>query len=118
VQTIKDEKDLKLVWEAIVKDAEDQSDMHQTDARRRLHEMRCDDEGDIKAHLTEMIQLSQELAAMGSIIANKDLTAIIMASLPPSYRSFLQSISASARVVSKTVEPFDLMHWITEEYEL
>jgi hypothetical protein len=117
-QTIKDEKDPKLVWEAIVKDAEDKSDMHQTDAQRRLHEMRCDDEGDLKAHLTEMIQLSQELAAMGSTIADKDLTAIIMASLPPSYRSFLQSITASARVVSKTIEPFDLVHWVTEEYEL
>jgi hypothetical protein len=55
---------------------------------------------------------------MGSMTADKDLTAIIMASLPPSYRSFLQSITASARVVSKTVEPFDLVHWITEEYEL
>jgi hypothetical protein len=32
MQTIKDEKDLKLVWEAIVKDAEDKSDLHQADA--------------------------------------------------------------------------------------
>jgi hypothetical protein len=106
------------VWEAIVKDAEGKSDMHQADARCRLHEMRCDDDGDVKGHLTEMIRLSQELAAMGSTIADRDMTAIIMASLPPSYRSFLQSITASARVAEKTVAPFDLIHWTMEEYEL
>jgi hypothetical protein len=80
--------------------------------------MRCEDDGDVKTHLTELIWLSQELAAMGSIIADKDLTAITMASLLTSYRSFLQSISASARVVNKSIEPFDLVHWVSEEYEL
>ena|ERR1700722_6808796 len=54
---------------------------------------------------------------MGAAITDEDFTAIIMGSIPASYRSLLQSVAAAARVANKDIAPLDLIQWVTEEYK-
>jgi hypothetical protein len=92
-------------------------DLVQIDLRCQLHETRCNEGGDIKAHLGELLQLHKLLASMGASLDDRDFAAIIMGSLPESYRPILSSMNAAAHVLSKVLSPYDIMSAISEEYE-
>jgi hypothetical protein len=79
--------------------------------------MRCEEGGDTKTHLSEMLRIRESLAGMGATIDDKDFYAIILGSLPESYRPLLSSINATARINKKILIPDELINLITEEYE-
>jgi hypothetical protein len=54
---------------------------------------------------------------MGTLIEDKDFSAIIMGSLPESYRPLLSSINAAARISKKPLTSYELVNVVTEEYE-
>jgi hypothetical protein len=54
---------------------------------------------------------------MDAVIDDKDVYAIILGSLPESYRPLLSSINAVARISQKPLTPYDLVNVISEEYE-
>jgi len=54
---------------------------------------------------------------MGASIDDKDFSAIIMGSLPESYRPLLSSINAAARVSQKPLTSHELINVVSEEYE-
>ncbi|OAX40832.1 hypothetical protein K503DRAFT_686692, partial [Rhizopogon vinicolor AM-OR11-026] len=82
-----------------------------------MQETRCEEGGDIKGHFSDLLRLRESLAGMGATIDDKDFTAIVMGSLPESYRPLLTSISAAARVSQKILTAHELISVITEEYE-
>ena len=91
--------------------------LYQVDARRRLQEMKCDEGEDVKAHLTEMSKLREELAGMGTAIADNDFAAVIIGSLPSSFRPLLSSLTAVSSLSKATLNPNELIRYILEEYE-
>jgi hypothetical protein len=91
--------------------------MVQIDLRRRLQEMRCEEGGDIKMHLGEQLRIRASLAGMGAEIEDRDFYAIILGSLPESYRPLVSSINAAAKIAQKPLTPPELISIITEEYE-
>ena len=105
------------IWEEIRSIHEGKSDLVQIDLHCRLHETRCEEGGDVKAHLGELLRLRELLASMGASLDDKDFSAIIMGSLPESYRPILSSMNAAARVSQKTLSPDEIMGVISEEYE-
>jgi hypothetical protein len=105
------------IWEEIRMVHEGKSDLVQIDLHRRLHETRCEEGGDIKAHLGELLRLRESLASMGASLDDRDFAAIIMGSLPESYRPILSSMNAAARVSKKTLSPEEIMGDVSEEYE-
>jgi hypothetical protein len=105
------------IWSEICTIHEGKSELVQIDLRRRLQETRCEEGGDIKAHFGDLFRLREALASMGASIEDKDFYAIIMGSLPESYRPLLSSINATARISQKALTPYELVNVITEEYE-
>ena len=105
------------VWAAICKIHEDKSDLVQIDLRRRLSDTRCEESADIRNHFGELLKLREALAGMGTSLSDTDFTAIIMSSLPESYRPILSSMSAGARIAKTSLTPYDLISFVTEEYE-
>ena len=87
------------------KEFEDKPDMVKIDKRRRLTEMRCRDGGDLRAHLDAMEKLKEELAGMGVNLPDSEYLPILAASLPPSYRSFVSSITGAARILGQDIQP-------------
>jgi hypothetical protein len=105
------------MWKEICDIHEGKTELVQIDFRRRLQETRCDENRDVKTHFSEMLWLCESLAGMGAAIEDKDFYAMVMASLPESYRPVLSSINAAAKITLKPLSPFELINLITEEYE-
>jgi hypothetical protein len=105
------------IWAEICTIHEGKTELVQIDMRQRLHDMRCEEGGDTKTHLSKMLWICESLAGMGATIDDKDFYAIILGSLPESYRPLLSSINATARINKKILTPDELINLITEEYE-
>ena len=105
------------IWAEICRIHEGKTELVQIDLRRRLQEMRCEEGGDIKAHFSEQLRLRESLAGMGAAILDRDFYAIILGSLPESYRPLVSSINAAAKIAQKPLTPHELVNIITEEYE-
>jgi hypothetical protein len=103
------------MWRLVKADATDKSDMYKVEARRKLQEMRCDDNSDIRAHLNSMSRARDELSGMGASLDDATFVTIILGSMPESYRTLLSSIMQSARAAGRTVPSSDLMAIILEE---
>jgi hypothetical protein len=74
-----------LIWAEVCAIHEGKTELVQIDLRRRLQEMRCDENGDVKAHFGELMRLRESLAGMGATVEDRDFYAIILGSLPESY---------------------------------
>jgi hypothetical protein len=59
----------------------------------------------VKAHLTKLQQLREDLIAIGAEIADEDFIAIIMGSLPLSYDPYLVAMSAATTYTRITLNP-------------
>jgi hypothetical protein len=73
------------MWEEIHDIHEGKTELVQIDLRRRLQDLRCEENGDTKAHLSELLRLRESLAGMGADVEDRDFYAIIVGSLPESY---------------------------------
>ena len=105
------------IWEEIRTIHEGKTELVQIDLRRRLQETQCEEGGDVKAHFGELYRLRESLAGMGVSIDDKDFSAIIMGSLPETYRPLLSSVNAAARISQKPLTSYELVNVVTEEYE-
>ena len=83
--SIKTKKTSAEMWAAVKKDATAKTELHQVDALRRLHQRKCGETDDVKAHLEELIDLRGKLIGMGATVEDKEFRTIILASLPSSY---------------------------------
>lgn len=105
------------IWKEICQIHEGKTELVQIDLRRKLQETRCDEGGDVKAHFGELLRLRESLAGMGATVVDTDFHAIILGSLPESYRPLLSSISAAAKITKSPLTPYELISIITEEYK-
>jgi len=105
------------IWAEICQIHEGKTELVQIDLCWCMQETRCEEGGDVKAHFTELLRLRVSLAGMGASIADTDFHAIILGSLPESYRPLLSSISAAAKITKTPLTSNELITIITEEYE-
>ncbi len=107
----------KEMWDTVKADCEGKSMLYQVDVRRRLQDLKCAEGADVKAHLTEMGKLRGDLAAMGAEVKDPDFTAIVIGSLPLSYRPLLSSLVGVSKVTKADLNPNDVIQSVLEEYE-
>ena len=126
---IKSLKTAKEMWDIVKMDATTKSTLFILDAEDQLSSMKLADNDDPKTHLSElkqhfqlMLQRHENLMKMGSEISETRLNAMIMSSLPESYRPTLQTITASERASALTsgstpnrMKSNDLIAFLIEE---
>ena len=119
---IKNLKSAKEMWEGVKKNATTKSTLFLIDAEDELASMKCQEATDAKTHLAEltahfnlMVQCKENLIEMGSSISDTRFNAMIMASLPVSYRPAKQTISAAERTTKTPMSSTDLIAFFTEE---
>ena len=110
--TVKSLKSVKEMWDAVKKDAMTKSKMHQVDMRHQLQQSKCHEDGDVKAHLIEMVKLHD---GMGTSIDEEEFSTVILGSLLASYHTILLTITVVASLSGKLIESDDLIHIILEE---
>jgi len=108
VVRIKHLKSASMIWVEIRKLHEGKTELVQVDLRRRLQETRCEEGRDVRDHFTELMTMREQLAGMGAAIDERDFYAIVLGSLPESYRPLLSAISATARITQKTLTTYEL----------
>src|SRR6266850_5187943 len=112
---IKNEPTAAKVWAKVVSIMEDKGDLIQVSVLMKLQTMICLEDEDVRAHLAKMTELKEQLEGMGAPVSNQSFAAMIRKSLPPSYRSLLQTLSATARVNNKILTSSQIIAAIHEE---
>jgi hypothetical protein len=108
-------KNAKDMWHKVKKDTTTQTKIFQSNARCRIQDMRCDESGDMKTHLTGMVQLCDELVRMGSSVLDEEFLSFILGLLPLSYQTLLTSVMIAVTVSSNDMQPDTLMGIVLQE---
>ena len=114
---IKGKPTVKEAWDALKADFEKRSRMITVELRKRLHDIRCTENGNIRTHFDNIRTMREELASLGTILSEPDFSAIVLGSLPKSYDQFLSAVTATASVLKQELNPEDLMQTIIDEYD-
>jgi gag-polypeptide of LTR copia-type len=85
--------------------------------QKRLHDVRCTENGNIHTHLNNICTMQEELTSLGTVLSQPDFSAIILESLPKTYDQFLSAITATASVLKQDLNPEDLIQAIIDEYD-
>ena len=126
---VKNLKTDKEMWEKVKNNTTTKSMLYLIDTEDQLNSMRLADSDDPRTHLNDlkqhfelMTKSHDNLMQMGSSISNMCLSSIIMLSLPPSYQSAIQTITAAEKIgvtqgmaVSPKMTPNNLISFFTEE---
>jgi hypothetical protein len=83
----------KQVWDAIVKHHQQKAQLIIVELRRKLQNEKCEEKGDVRAHLAKLRQMREDLAMMGEVVTDDNFRSIILSSLPGSFDTFLTSIT-------------------------
>src|SRR3979490_462954 len=95
---IKNEADASSLWKKLALIFEGKGDLVQADMLTKLHNMMCTEDDDVQVHITDMVEIKEELAGMGAPINDVQFAANIRKSLPSSYQPLLTSMSTGARL--------------------
>ncbi|KAF9494931.1 hypothetical protein BDN71DRAFT_1392572, partial [Pleurotus eryngii] len=69
----------------------------------------------MRAHVSQLIQMREELLELGSSMTDKEFTSIAMESLPNSYCPVLMMLTASAYMTKIQISSDDLIYHILKE---
>ena len=105
------------IWEALQGDFQNKSRMVAVDLRRRLQQERCAEKGDVRMHFLKLCLMREDLASMGHAPGDDKLYAIILGSLPYSFKPFISALNATLSVLGTILSPDDLMQAFTDEYD-
>ena len=83
------------MWDKIKDDAINKSEIHWTQVKRKLHQLKFDDTiGGMSSHLNSLTEMCDELLGMG--ISVDDFASIIINSMPESYHNLISVISRAS----------------------
>jgi hypothetical protein len=104
-----------LMWNAIKDQREKKSCMVTVDMRRKLQSEKCNEQGDVRAHLVKLQIMREDLASMGGSISDEDFTSIILGSIPQSYNTYIVAITATSSLLNQTLTSTNLIDAIRDE---
>ena len=107
----------KGIWDALKRDYEDRTLMTTVDLVRRFRTKCCADKDNIHTHFQELLDLHDQLAAIGKTVDDDDFTATLLASLPLSYSHACTSINSSIHLGAVTLTSAITREIILEEYD-
>ena len=70
---------------------------------------------DVRAHLTKLLTMREDLASMGGSISDEDFTSIVLGSIPLSYDTYIAAITATSTLLDQTLSPTNLIDAIRDK---
>jgi hypothetical protein len=95
---------------------EDKLDLARIDLKGWILDLRCAEDGDVKAYLEALTRMVEEHATMGGIIEDEEQVEITIRSLPRSYRTIFAAMMAVGRCTKKPIKVDDIVKEVKEEY--
>jgi hypothetical protein len=103
------------MWTLVKNDATTKGEIYKISVRKRLNDMHCTEDGDVRGHLNAMTKLRDELAAMGIQYKDEEYVPLLVGSMPASYHTLLSAITQSAAASGNTLKSAVLINIILEE---
>ena len=114
---IKGKTNTREVWEALKALYKGRTTMVLVNLGQQLQSTHCADEDNVREHFDKLANMREQLAAMGKSIPDDEFASTLMGSLPSSYASMLQAITASAEISGTAVTPTIVIKLATDEYD-
>jgi hypothetical protein len=114
---IKDGQNAREWWDNLKKICEWRSRTLLINLGRKLQNIRCGEDDDVRAHFAKLANLREQLAAMGEIIADRQYANILLASLPPCYDMQVCAITTNADNSGKDIDPTNIIKHISDDYD-
>ena len=99
----------KDMWDQLKGMFEGRSRTLSINAWRKLQNMRCKEDEDVRTHFHHMQESRERLASMGKSISEEDFASMLIASLPPSYDELIESFTTTADMNKTDITP-DLVY--------
>jgi hypothetical protein len=112
---VKGEDTAKKMWEKVKGEFEKKSKMVKVDLRRKLQDERCTEGGDVKAHLTKLQSIREDLIAMGANPGDNNFVTIVLGSLPATFKTYLSALTGAATLLGKNLDPDTVLQGISDE---
>jgi len=93
---VKDVKSAHEAWEALKNYHQKASLTNQVYLFKRLCSMKLTEEGDMEIHINLMLNIVDELAALGEVLKDKLIIAMLLSSLPESYSTLVTALETRA----------------------
>ena len=106
----------KDIWQGLCTVHEGKTKMFKMEMIRRIHNERCTDTDDIRAHFAKMLRLREDLAATGEILDEENFANILTNSLPKSYGNVVSTAYTTASMNNKIPTTQQLIAVIEAEY--
>src|SRR6267154_1598612 len=104
-------------WAKLCALHENKSEIVAVDKRGQLQSLRMQDGADIRKHLAQLEHLREELSGLGAPVNDSDFSAMMLSSLPQSYRPMVQTMLAVARQSSVKLTPDLIVAHLTADAE-
>ena len=93
-----DPQDPSVVWKTLEDQFQKKSWANKLRLRRRLYNLKIDEDQPIQKHLKSMSEIFQELAIIGYPVDEEDRVTQVIGSLPESYDMLVTALEASAEI--------------------
>jgi gag-polypeptide of LTR copia-type/Pol polyprotein, beta-barrel domain len=107
----------KEVWDQLRALYEGQTKLILVDLWKRLQNTHCGVDDDVHAHFDKLLNLKEQLAAMGTTIMDEEYGNILLGSLPNSYNNTINSIMAAMELSGRSITPTLVIQLMTDEYD-
>ena len=114
---VRDTPNIKTAWDGLKELYEQQTKALITDAIWRFQNKHCKEDKSVCSHFQYLANLCEQLAGMGRTVSDNDYTNTLLASLPASYSSSIQSMSISAHLGGITITPTVIEGLIIDKFE-
>ena len=114
---IKSKTNTMEVWNTVKAIYQTRSKMHKVDLGKKLQNAKLGDEDDAHAHFTWLVDMREQLAAMGKNLDDDKFASILLGSLPPSYAATVGGINAAADTTGNAVTSDQVIRLISDEYD-
>ena len=104
-----------LMWDAVKDQREKKSCMVTVDMHQKLQSEKCNEHGDVHAHLVKLQTMQEDLASMGGSISDEDFTSIILGLIPQLYDMYIAAITAMSSLLNQTLSSMSLTDVIHDE---
>ena len=105
------------MWNTLKKDFEGRTHAFQNKLRDRLAVTKCGDNENVREHVDRIQYMLEELAGMGVMVTDKEYTAMVIKSMPESYRVYFTAISTAVEVSGNSLTPYMVMDFAISEYD-
>jgi hypothetical protein len=114
---VKNNTTTMAMWTAIKAIYQTRSKMATINLTQKLQSTKLQDEGDARAHLTNLMNMREQLAALGKTLDDDEFASTLLGSLPPSFRSVIHSINAAANQMGMPITSDRVIRLVTDEYD-